>query len=110
VTSAVQRLRSLLRTSVVLAGLVLLGSLALGLVPVGGHYDSESFRCGSAFVAVADDGGYGGTEQFRACDQERGHLRLVALSGLALGVGLLASSGTALVASRAVADAPPSRR
>ena len=78
------------------AALLLLAGLFIGFFPVSGKFDSESFRCGSPFVAAADDGGYGGTEQYDACDQERGHLRWVALGSLLLGVGLFA--GTASLA------------
>jgi hypothetical protein len=78
------------------ATLLLLAGLFMGFFPVSGKFDSESFRCGSPFVVAADDGGYGGTEQYEACDRERRHLRLVALGSLLLGVGLLA--GTASLA------------
>jgi hypothetical protein len=78
------------------ATLLLLAGLFMGFFPVSGTFDSESFRCGSPFVVAADDGGYGRTEQYKACDRERRHLRWVALGSLLLGLGLLA--GTSSVA------------
>jgi hypothetical protein len=70
----------------------------MGFFPVSGKFDSESFRCGSPFVVAADDGGYGGTEQYEACDRERRHFRWPALGGLVLGIGLFA--GTTSLARR----------
>lgn len=74
--------------STVVSVVLLCSGLLVGFWPVGGAYDSESFSCGSAFLGTTDDGGYGGTEQYHACDRERTHLRWIALSDLALGVVL----------------------
>lgn len=77
-----------------LVGVVaLMAGLFLGFNPVGGHYDSESFDCGSPFQVAEDDGGYGGSEQYEACEQERRHLRPVAWGGVALGGVSLAGAG-----------------
>jgi hypothetical protein len=73
---------------------LLLAGLIMGFFPVSGTFDSESFRCGSPFVVAADDGGYGGTEQYEACDRERRHFRWPALGSLVLGIGLLAGTTT----------------
>src|SRR5262245_7965304 len=71
-------------------GLVLVCSgLLLAFWPVGGTYDSEGFSCGSTILGTTEDGGYSGTEQYRACDRERTHLRWIALSDVALGLVLL---------------------
>ena len=72
---------------------------------MSGSFDSESFECGSPFMAAADDGGYGGTEAFAACDQERRHMRWVALGSLTLGTALVVSSATSVTARRE--SAPP---
>jgi hypothetical protein len=76
------------------ASVLLLTGLFLGFFPVSGKFDSESFRCGSPFVVAADDGGYGGTEQYEACDRERRHFRWPALGSLVLGIALLAGTTT----------------
>ena len=85
------------KPSVVIAvvSLALLASgLLIGLVPVGGRFDSESFTCGSSFFG-ADETGYEGTEQYDACDRERGHLRWIALGNLAFGIVLLGAVSSA---------------
>jgi hypothetical protein len=75
--------------AVAVVALALLASgLLIGLVPVAGKFDSESFTCGSSFFA-ADETGYEGTEQYDACDRERSHLRWIALANLAFGIVLL---------------------
>ena len=68
---------------------LVLSGLLLGFAQVGGKYDSESFDCGSPFIATADDGGYGGTEQYDGCERERRHLRWVAGGNALLGLILL---------------------
>jgi hypothetical protein len=68
---------------------LILSGLLIGFYPVTGKYDSESFNCGSPLLAAGDDGGYGGTEQYEACERERTHLRWVALLNLAMGAVLL---------------------
>jgi hypothetical protein len=84
------------------ASVLLLAGLFMGFFPVSGKFDSESFRCGSPFVVAADDGGYGGTEQYEACERERRHFRWPALGGLVLGIGLFA--GTTSLARRPSRD------
>lgn len=77
--------------AVAVVSLALLASgLFIGLVPVGGKFDSESFTCGSSFFA-ADESGYEGTEQYDACERERSHLRWIALANLAFGIVLLSA-------------------
>jgi hypothetical protein len=74
--------------SAVVSLALLASGLLIGLVPVGGTFDSESFTCGSSFFADAGTG-YEGTEQYDACDRERSHLRWIALTNVALGIVLL---------------------
>jgi hypothetical protein len=75
--------------AVTVVSLALLASgLLIGLMPVGGTFDSESFTCGSSFLAT-DGTGYEGTEQYAACDRERSHLRWIASANVALGAVLL---------------------
>ncbi|MFS3127678.1 hypothetical protein ACLM5J_04660 [Nocardioides sp. Bht2] len=72
---------------------LLLAGLFVGFNPVGGHFDNESFHCGSPFRVADDDGGYGGSEQYDACEQERRHLWPLAFGGVALGLLSLAGAG-----------------
>ena len=84
-----------LRLTTIVASVVLIGaSLVIGLWPVTGIYDSESFSCGSAFLGILDDKSYEGTEGYSACIRERSHLRWIG-AGLFLGAVL----GTAASAS-----------
>ncbi|CAM3189696.1 hypothetical protein NODU109028_02535 [Nocardioides dubius] len=76
--------------------ILLVAGLFVGFTPVGGHWDNESFTCGSPFLEAGDDGGYGGSEQYDACLQERSHLRPVAWGGVGLGALSLLGSVLAL--------------
>lgn len=85
-----------LRLVSAVASVVMIGAaLLMGLWPVAGSYDSESFTCGSAFLGTSDDLGYGGTENYDACLRERSHLRWVALGNFTVGVVLLGAAGSA---------------
>jgi hypothetical protein len=78
-----------------LASVVMIAAaLLMGLWPVAGTYDSESFTCGSAFLGTSDDLGYGGTENYDACLRERSHLRWIALGNVTVGVVLLGAVGS----------------
>ena len=78
-----------------LASVVMIAAaLLMGLWPVTGTYDSESFTCGSALLGTADDQGYGGTENYDACLRERSHLRWIALGNLTVGLVLLGAAGS----------------
>lgn len=82
-----------LRMVSTIAAIVMIGAaLTIGLWPVAGVYDSESFNCGSAFLGTSDDGGYAGTENYDACLRERGHLRWIGLGILSVGVVLLGAA------------------
>jgi hypothetical protein len=88
--------RTYLLVPAIVATLLILGGIFVGLVPVNGFYDSESFHCGSPITGANNEEGYGGTEQYRACNRERRHLGYYAAGGPLLGVVLLGS--TALLA------------
>ena len=83
------RVPSLRSASTVASLLLIFSALILGLWPIGGLEDSESFNCGSAFLGSLKDPGYEGSQGYDACLQERRHLRSAALADLAIGAGLL---------------------
>jgi hypothetical protein len=99
-SAGAQSLRGHLWAAVALAFLLTVAALLLGLTQVGGHYDSESFDCGSPFLSADGESGYEGTEQYRACEQERDHSRWVALIGIGFGLALIGSSTATLAASK----------
>jgi hypothetical protein len=85
----------ILRWAWIVAAVVLIGAaLMIGMRPVNGIFDSESFTCGSAFFGTGDDQGYGGTGQYDACLRERDHLRWIAGGSLVGGVALLGAVAT----------------
>lgn len=83
------RVPSLRTASTVASLLLIFSALILGLWPVGGLEDGESFNCGSAFLGSLKDLGYEGSQGYDACLHERRHLRLAALADLVIGAGLL---------------------
>ncbi len=86
-------------------GFVLIcAAVGIGFLPVSGTYDSESFSCGSPVLGVQDDGGYGGTEVYEACDRERVHRRWFALGALVLGAVLI---GAVILSGRRQPDEIP---
>jgi hypothetical protein len=94
----------ILRWAWIVAAVVLIcAALMIGSRPVSGIFDSESFTCGSPFLATSDDQGYGGTEPYDACLRQREHLRWIAAGSLAAGVTLL---GVVATSARARSTKP----
>lgn len=74
---------------VVVATLLVIAGLVLGLIPVGGAFDSESFHCGMPFAWSADNSeGYRGSAGFDECDSTRKWRSVAAVGMIAVGAGL----------------------